>query len=96
MARFFKLLFWLKLPFDRIKYLSNKPTIGYGIYPTPRFHISHSASLRGRYSPRCGIPSISHGLLLDNIAYPTTSHGIWRFIPHRGDYIPQSEAEWDV
>ena len=29
---------------------------------------------------------------LDIIAYPTTSHGIWRFIPHRGDYIPRSEA----
>ena len=26
------------------------------------------------------------------IAYPTTIHGIWRFIPHRGDYIPRSEA----
>ena len=25
------------------------------------------------------------------IAYPTTSHGIWRFIPHR--YIPRSEAD---
>ena len=36
--------------------------------------------------------------LWDNgiIAYPTTSHGIWRFIPHRGDYIPRSEAEWDI
>ena len=30
------------------------------------------------------------------IAYPTTSHGIWRFIPHRGDDIPRSEAEWDI
>ena len=30
------------------------------------------------------------------IAYPTTSHGIWRFISHRGDYIPRSEAEWDI
>ena len=32
----------------------------------------------------------------DNIAYPTTSHGICRFIPPRGDYIPRSEAEWDI
>ena len=30
------------------------------------------------------------------IAYPATSHGIWRFIPHRGDYILRSEAEWDI
>ena len=28
------------------------------------------------------------------IAYPTTSHGIWRFIPHRGGYIPRSEASF--
>ena len=28
----------------------------------------------------------------DNIAYPTTSHGIWRFIPQRGDYIRQNFA----
>ena len=34
--------------------------------------------------------------LLYNVAYPTTSHEIWRFIPHRGDYIPRNEAElWD-
>ena len=25
------------------------------------------------------------------IADPTTSHGIWRFIPHPDDYIP-----WDI
>ena len=31
--------------------------------------------------------------MINIIAYPTTSHGIWRFIPHRGDYIPRSEAE---
>ena len=31
----------------------------------------------------------------DIIAYLTTSHGIWRFIPHRGDYIPRSEAKND-
>ena len=30
--------------------------------------------------------------LLDIIAYSTTSHGIWRFIPHQGDYIPRNEA----
>ena len=27
------------------------------------------------------------------IAYPTASHGIWRLIPHQGDYILQSKAE---
>ena len=32
----------------------------------------------------------------NNIAYPTTSHGIWGFIQHRGDYIPRSKAEWDI
>ena len=32
----------------------------------------------------------------DNIAYPTSSDGIWKFIPHRGDYIPRSEADWDI
>ena len=26
----------------------------------------------------------------------TTSHGIWRFIPHQGKYILQSEADWDI
>ena len=32
----------------------------------------------------------------DIIAYPTSSHGIWRFIPHRGDYIPRSEADFSL
>ena len=27
------------------------------------------------------------------IAYPTTGHGIWGFILHRGDYITRSEAD---
>ena len=31
-----------------------------------------------------------------NIAYPTTSHGIWGFIQHPGEYIPRSKAEWDI
>ena len=61
--------------------------MGYGFYPTPWFHISNSASLRGIKSPRCG---------WDNIAYPTAIHGIWRFISHRSDFIPRSEAEWDI
>ena len=30
-------------------------------------------------------------ILYYTIAYPTTSRGIWRFIPHRGDYLPRSE-----
>ena len=28
--------------------------------------------------------------------YQTTSHAIWSFISHLGDYIPRSEAEWDI
>ena len=34
--------------------------------------------------------------VINFIAYPTTSHGIWRFIPHRGDYIPRSEARCGI
>ena len=34
-----------------------------------------------------------NGTASDNIAYPTTSHGIWRFIPHQGDYIISHEAK---
>ena len=30
------------------------------------------------------------------IAYLTTSHGIWTFIPHRREQIPRSEAEWNT
>ena len=53
---FFNLRFYLKLPFNRIdRILIQQPAIGHRIYPTPQFHISHSAPLRGMYSPRCGI-----------------------------------------
>ena len=33
---------------------------------------------------------------LDNIAYPKTSHGIWRSVPYRGEHIPRSEDECDI
>ena len=59
--------------------------------------INKQSNLTGKDSTvlRCfNCDSTKH--LSDNIANPKTSHGIWRFIPHRGDYIPQSEAEWDI
>ena len=29
-------------------------------------------------------------------AYLITSLGIWKFVPHQVDFIPQSKAEWDI
>ena len=31
--------------------------------------------------------------ILNNKAYLTTSHGVWKFISHRGEYIPLSERQ---
>ena len=38
--------------------------MGYGIYPTPQFHISHSTSFCGIYSLQCGINLNINSLVL--------------------------------
>ena len=52
-----------KLPFDRIKYLSNNQPWVYGIFPTPQFE----PRLMGYAHLGVGQISISHGWLLDKL-----------------------------